>query len=105
LNEHFTNFTFSRLGKTNSTITDRSRPIKIRFTEQSDVFTILRTQRKLKSSIKWSNIRFSSDKTIKQRDEMANLRKILQNRRDKDEQNLIIKYVKGTPQIINTTKN
>lgn len=105
LNENIGNFTFSRLGKIKSTIPDRPRPVKVRLTEQSDVFTILRSQRNLKNSTQWSNIHFSSDKTIKQRDEMANLRKTLQNRRGKGEQNLIIKYVKGIPKIINTTKN
>lgn len=105
LNENIGDFKFSRLGRTKSTIHDRPRPIKIRLTEQSDVFSILRAQKILKNSTKWSNIHFSSDKTTKQRNEMANLRNTLQNRREKGEQNLIIKYVKGIPKIINTSKN
>jgi hypothetical protein len=42
LNENIGDFKFSRLGRTKSTIHDRPRPIKIRLTEQSDVFSILR---------------------------------------------------------------
>ncbi|KAF0705893.1 Uncharacterized protein FWK35_00025383, partial [Aphis craccivora] len=74
LNENIGDFKFSRLGRTKSTIHDRPRPIKIRLTEQSDVFSILRAQKILKNSTKWSNIHFSSDKTTKQRNEMSNLR-------------------------------
>lgn len=36
---------------------------------------------------------------------MANLRKTIQNRREKGEQNLVIKYIKGIPKIVNTPKN
>ncbi|XP_008179353.1 uncharacterized protein LOC103308181 [Acyrthosiphon pisum] len=105
LNENIENFKFSRLGRTKSTTHDRPRPIKIHLAEQSDVFTILRARKILKSSTKWSNIHFSSDKTTKQRDEMANLRNTLQNRREKGEQDLIIRYVEGIPKIISITKN
>lgn len=105
LNENIKNVTFYRIREIESTIPDRPRPVRVCLTDQSDIFTILQAQKDLKNSTKWSNIHFSSDKIIKQRDEMANLRKTLQNRRKKGEQNLIIKYVNGTPKIINNTKN
>lgn len=100
LNENIKNF----IRKIKSTIPDRL-PVRVCLTDQSDIFTILQTQQNLKNSTKWSNIHFSSNKIMKQRDEMANLRKTLQNRRKKGEQNLIIKYVNGIPKIINNTKN
>lgn len=99
------NFTFSRLGKLKSATPDKPRPIIIKFTNQSDVSTILRVQKNLKSSTKWSNIRFSSDKTIKQREEMENLRKTLQLRRENGEKDIIIKYFEGIPKIVNITNN
>ncbi|KAE9523488.1 hypothetical protein AGLY_016040 [Aphis glycines] len=105
LNENIEHFTFYRTRKIKSTIPDRLRPVSGSLTDQSDIFTILQIQKNLKNSTKWSNIHFSSDKIMKQRDEMANLRKTLQNRRKKGEQNLIIKYVNGIPKIINNTKN
>lgn len=71
----------------------------------SDVFTTLRLQKKLKSSTKWSNVRFLSDRTTKQREEIGNLRKKLQQRKENGEQNIIIKYLKGTPKIENASKN
>ncbi|XP_050443857.1 uncharacterized protein LOC126847563 isoform X2 [Adelges cooleyi] len=81
LNENIEHFTFARLGRIKST--DRPRPVKIRLAHQSDVFTILRAQKRLKKSTKWSNIHFSSDKPTKRRGETANLRKTLQDRREK----------------------
>lgn len=105
LNENILHFTFTRLGKFKSTTPDKPRPVIIHFTNQSDVSTILRVQKNLKSSMKWSNIRFSSDKTIKQREEMANLRKTLQLRRDNGEKDVIIKYVEGIPSIVKITNN
>jgi len=105
LNENIEHFTFYRIRKIKSTIPDRPRPVSGSLADQSDIFTILQTQKNSKNSTKWSSIHFSSDKIMKQRDEMANLRRTLQNRRKKGEQNLIIKYVNGIPKIINNTKN
>jgi len=101
LNENIKNFII----KIKSTIPDRPLPVRVCLTDQSDIFTILQTQQNLKNSTNWSNIHFSPDKIMKQRDEMANLRRTLQNRRKKGEQNLIIKYVNGIPKIVNITKN
>ncbi|XP_050064599.1 uncharacterized protein LOC126553488 [Aphis gossypii] len=105
LNQKIEQFTFFRLGKTKSNTPDKPRPVKILLSSQSDVFNILRTQKNLKTTTKWSNVRFSSDRTTKQREEMGILRRTLQQRRDNGEQNIIIKYIKGIPKIVNTTKN
>lgn len=42
LNKNILNFIFFRLEKIKSTIPDKLRPAKINFTDQSDIFTILR---------------------------------------------------------------
>jgi len=105
LNENIKIFTFYHIKKIKSTIPDKPQPVRVCLMDQSDIYTILQAQKDLRNSIKWSNIHLSSDKIIKQRDEMANLRKTLQIRRKKGEQNLIIKYVNGIPKIINNTKN
>jgi len=91
--------------KTKSNTPDKPRPVKILLSSQSDVFNILRTQKNLKTTANWSNVRFSSNRITKQREEMGILRKTLQQRRDNGEQNIIIKYIKGIPKIVNTTKN
>lgn len=54
--------------------------------------------------MKWSNVCFSSERTTKQREEMGNLRNMLQQHRQNCEQNLIIKYIKGISKIVNTKK-
>ncbi|VVC43457.1 Hypothetical protein CINCED_3A019215 [Cinara cedri] len=105
LNEKIEKFTFFRLGKPKSDIPEKSRPVMILLSNQSDVFTILRSQTNMKSSTSWSNIRFSSDRITKEREEMANLSKTLQQRKENGEQDVIIKYIKGIPRTVKTTKN
>jgi len=59
LNQKIEQFTFFRLGKTKSNTADKPRPVKILLSSQSDVFNILRTQKNLKTTTNWSNVRFS----------------------------------------------
>lgn len=94
---------YIRLGK----ISDKCRPLKLTLPNPSDVFSILRLQYKLKTSLdsNLTNLRFSSDRTTFQREQMANLRKELASRRENGEQNLIIKYIKGEPKIVSSSKN
>lgn len=98
-------FTCHRLGKPNSSTENKSRPLKVVLSNTIDVFTLLRSQAKLRNSPNWSNIRLASDRTSMQRDHMKNLREQLQKRRDNGEKDLIIKYNKGIPSIINKNKN
>lgn len=63
----------TRLGAPSSTVL-RPRPIKLCFSDQRDIFT---SQKKLKSSQSWKVLRFSSDKTKSQRDQMFHLREEL----------------------------
>jgi len=52
-----------------------------------------------------SNVRFSSDRTTKKRVKMETLEKRYNNGIKNGEQSIIIKYFKGIPNILNTTKN
>ncbi|XP_050540505.1 uncharacterized protein LOC126905115 [Daktulosphaira vitifoliae] len=92
---------YFRLGNPSS----RTRPLKITFNDTKNVFDILRAQSKIRSSNQFKEIRFSSDRTMKQREQMSKLRQELESRRNNGEQNIIIKYIKGNPTIINNPKN
>jgi len=94
----YSTINFNRLGKTS----DRTRPLKITLADTKFILETLHAQSILRHSPDFKDIRFSSDRTIKQREQMALLRKKLESRREKGETNIIIKYIKGNPQIINS---
>lgn len=68
----------------------------------SEIFKILSLSRLLKSDQIFNEIRITSDKTLKQREQFKNLRKQLSDRISSGEQNLTIKYIKSQPIIIST---
>lgn len=84
----------SRLGKYT---TDKVRPIKAIFSAATTVKEILKNQSKVSNS----DVKIYSDKTLYQRKHMKNLKEELQTRIQNGEANLTIKYVKGTPKIVN----
>lgn len=86
-----------RLGKS---ISNSPRPLKVSLPNASDTFLVLRFQNKLHGSHKLPDIRFSSERSAKQREFMSNLREELRKRREKGEKDLIIKYIKGIPNIV-----
>ncbi|VVC44102.1 Hypothetical protein CINCED_3A014587 [Cinara cedri] len=92
----------TRLGKPSSSNTTKPRPVKLRFSDQKDIFELFSYQNKLKSNSTWKDLRFSSDRTKQQQEYMSHLRQELLNRQSNGEQDLIIKYIKGTPKIINS---
>jgi len=85
-----------RLGKHDQ---NKTRPIKAAFSSAADVFDILKSKKKLLSSQPPSTIRISSDRTLFQRNFMKKLRDELESRKNNGEEYLIIKYVKGSPEI------
>jgi len=97
-------FTFTRLGKDISSNPEKPRPIKIILSNTLEVYSSLRLQANLRKSTIWSNIRISSDRTNIQREQMNKLRQELQKRKDDGENNIIIKYFKGTPKIVTIQK-
>uniref|UniRef100_A0A2S2P2P4 Uncharacterized protein n=1 Tax=Schizaphis graminum TaxID=13262 RepID=A0A2S2P2P4_SCHGA len=92
----------TRLGKPSSSNTTKPRPVKLRFSDQKDIFELFSYQNKLKSNSTWKDLRFSSDRTKQQQEHMSHHRQELHNRQSNGEQDLIIKYIKGTPKIINS---
>lgn len=98
-------FSCTRLGKYNENNISKPRPIKVILRSSLEAFTVLRSQAKLRSSSDWTNIRCASDRTLQQREHMTSLRNELQRRRNNGEDNIIIKYVRGIPNIINKPKN
>ncbi|CAI6376456.1 unnamed protein product [Macrosiphum euphorbiae] len=91
---------FFRLGNPST----RARPLKITLNDTENVFNVLRAQSKIRSSDEFKELRFSSDRTLKQREQMSKLRQELETRRSNGENNIIIKYIKGNP-VINNSKN
>lgn len=76
------------------------RPLKITLSDPKQTFDVLRTQSTLRTIPEFKDLRFSSDRTFKQRETMAKLRQELVQRRDKGENDIIIKYLRGNPTII-----
>jgi len=52
----------TRLDKPSSNTT-KPRPVKLRFSDQKDIFELFSHQNKLKSNSTWKDLRFSSDRT------------------------------------------
>jgi len=77
---------FNRLGK----LSNRTRPLKITIMTTKNILEILRGQYKLRHSPDFKDLRFSSDKTLKQREHMQTLRKELQSRRENGETDITI---------------
>jgi hypothetical protein len=96
MDNKITKINFSRLGKPNSTTSDKPRPIKVALSNATEVFKILRSQSNLRTSSQWADIRIASDRTSMQRNHMSKLRNELQKRKAEGENDLIIKYIKGT---------
>lgn len=90
-----------RLGKLLST-SIKPRPLKLCFPDQQAVFDIFSSQAKLKSNPSLKDIRFSSDRTKQQQNHMSSLRQELLRRKSAGELDIIIKYVRGNPTIINS---
>lgn len=81
----------------------RILPLKITFNDAKNVFDILQAQSKVRSSNEFKEIRFSSDRTIKQHEQMSKLRQELETRRNNGEQNIIIKCIRGNPPTMQKT--
>lgn len=84
-----------RLGKYSS---DKCRPIKACFAAADTAQSILRRKSTIDSEEK--GIKIFYDLTPCQKNQIDNVRKELQSRIDKGEKDLTIKYIKGTPKII-----
>lgn len=88
----------SRLGKYKS---DTNRPMKVYFNNPDIVKDILRNKEKISNK----TIKVFSDQTPSQQLHMKELRQELQRRQENGEADLLIKYIKGYPKIVSSTKN
>lgn len=80
-----------RIGKYNP---QKPRPLKVCFENADIALQILRNKNNQ------SEFKIYSDQTYKQRKHLSQLKEELLTRQEEGEQNLVIKYVKGTPKII-----
>lgn len=85
---------------------NRPRPLKVILPSSADAMHILRNKNKLKLRPRMHVV---SDQTPLQREFLASLKRVLQERTEGGEKDLIIKYVKGVPTImkksVDSTKN
>lgn len=76
-------------------ILNKPRPLKIVLSSTTDIFTIPRFQIILRNSPPWANICIASDRTSTQRNHMNKLRQQRITETNKNENDLIIKYVRS----------
>lgn len=88
------NIKLYRLGAKRS---DKTRPIKMEFAEPSQAKLILQNRHVVSNEI---NIK--CDQTVLQRKQLSDLRKELEDRLQRGEANLTIKYINSCPKIIST---
>lgn len=87
-----------RLGKPRTN--GSPRPLKVILENNADTLTILKNYKKLLPE--QSNIHITSDKTPLQRENMKRLQTELEQRKQNGESDLIIKYINGSPKIMNS---
>lgn len=102
LNE--TDIHVQRLGRFDSSTTNRCRPIKVKLSCESAVSSFLKLTNRIKTSGKWKTLSFSRDRTLMQREIYKSAKAELAGRLSKGEQNLRIKYKNGIPTIV-TSEN
>lgn len=87
-----------RIGKF---IPNKNRRLKVCFNSRDTAIAILQNKNKIPSK----DIKVFSDQTPAQQKFLSELREELERRKQKGEENLIIKYYRGMPKIISTSKN
>lgn len=89
---------FFRIGKKNGS---RPRPLKICLPSDSDAMTVFRSfSKKDEVDGELRGVSLAHDRTLKERQHLAELREVLQTRVDAGEANLTIRYINGTPKIV-----
>lgn len=88
-----------RLGRFDSQ-NERPRPLRVTLAEEKFVHEFIKQSKKLKNYQSYKNISLAFDKTPRQLDYYRNIKKQLEDRKSKGEDNLRIKYVNGLPKII-----
>lgn len=95
---HSSGFHSIRLGKPRTN--GSPRPLKVILENNADTLTILKSYKKLLPEE--TNIHITFDKTPIQRENMKRLQTELEQRKNNGDSDLIIKYINGSPKIINS---
>lgn len=90
-----------RLGRFDSTLEQRSRPIRVTLSSSDDVFKIIRKFKTIKNNPQYSHLSASLDRTPRQIAIFKSVKNELTARIAAGETNLKIKYKNGIPTIIN----
>lgn len=89
-----------RLGKFDSTNTERKRPIKVILSSNLNIPTIFRSSKKLKTIDGYKHLSISSDKTPFQTKLYKKTKDELYQRQQKGESNIALRYIRGIPKIV-----
>nr|CAI5838551.1 unnamed protein product [Callosobruchus analis] len=89
-----------RIGRYDSSRTT-GRPVKVTLTSPEEVHELLRKTPNLKKSDAFRKISIFADKTPRQMEHYKTIKKELEDRISNGETNIRIKYVNGTPRIVN----
>lgn len=84
---------------------NKHRPIKVTLRSRSDVISILRNKAKLRGVARFNSVSLKGDETPRQRDLLKRCRDQLKERMDRGEVDLTIKYVNGSPAVIQKNQN
>lgn len=87
----------SRLGRE---MVDKTRPVKVIFSDVEEAKVVLRNNRLL-----GDGVRARADMTLKQRDQLKTLWKEIEDRREKGEEDLTVRFFESVPRIVKTQKN
>lgn len=79
---------------------NKCRPIRISFSSEEPVHTIIRHAKNLKKNRKYKDVSISFDRTKRQLEHYRNLKVELSERIKSDETNYKIKYINGIPRIV-----
>lgn len=91
-----------RLGKYDPTQSERKRPIKVAFSSESSVITVMRNLAKLKDNPRFTNMFIFRDRTPMQIQLHNEVKAELSARLNNGEADIKIKYIKGIPSIVST---
>lgn len=102
LNVKTDGLSISRLGKFDRSNANRRRPIKVSFSSESSIKTVLRNISKLKANPTFANISIFRDRTPMQLQLHKDAKSELNNRLQDGEKDLRIKYSKGIPKVVSS---
>ena len=89
-----------RLGKRDPSKMENCRPVKVQLSSESDVISVMKVSRRLREMVDWSGVSCYRDRTIMQRDIYRQVKGELQERLDRGEAGIRLRYRNGVPSIV-----